>query len=212
MEWRDTNCPTPDPARFPQVSRKKKSGVGWMSRYLTIAHASGQMRHVKTIWEKPVTQHSSACRSRDTLGQLPKTFWCGCWLQPTQPRATFVPGRRGTLPLGQLSMPSGDPGKWESTTEQRRMACYRSPPFPVLLPAPNSWGSRVTLFAEMWSRFVRGRGGGRTGSPGQPAKAGERARTSPGFESLSDAMVGCHEYISDPQDALSLQHRREQHR
>lgn len=162
------------------------------------------MRHVKTIWEKSVTQHSNACRSRDTLGQLPKTFWCGCWPQPTLPRATFVPGRRGTLPLGQLSMPSGDPGKWESATEQRRMVCYRAPPFPVVLPAPNSWGSRGTLFAEMWSRIVRGRGGGRTGSPGQLAKAGERARTSPGFESLSDAMVGCHEYISDPHDALSL--------
>lgn len=88
------------------------------------------MRHVKTIWEKSVTQHSNACRSRDTLGQLPKTFWCGCWPQPTLPRATFVPGRRGTLPLGQLSMPSGDPGKWESATEQRRMVCYRAPPFP----------------------------------------------------------------------------------
>lgn len=40
-------------------------------------------------------------------------------------------------------------------------------------------------------------------------KAGERARTSPGFESLSDVMVGGHEYISDPQDALSIQQHRE---
>lgn len=35
-------------------------------------------------------------------------------------------------------------------------------------------------------------------------KAGERARTWPGFESLSDVMVGGHEDISDPQDALSI--------
>lgn len=82
-------------------------------------------------------------------------FWCGC-----------NPPARGRLrawapfPWGQLRVPSGDPGKCESATEQRRQS--KAPlPLPRAVPAPNSWGLRLTLFAEMWSRFVWGRGCGR---------------------------------------------------
>jgi len=167
--------------------------------------------------ENSVTQHSDACRIGDTLGQLPKAFWCGCWLQPTQPRATLCLGTVAPSPPGPIKHAVGRPRKMERCNGAKENGLLlSSPPFPVLLPPPIPGVHRSPSFAEMWSKIVWGRGGERTGSPGQLATAGERARTCPGFESLSDVMVGWHEYISDPHDALSdalsIQHRREQRR
>lgn len=111
-----------------------------------------------------MTQHFNACRSRDTLGQLPEAH-LGWLLAATHPaEGHFVPGHRGTVPLGQLSMSPGDPGKWEGATEQRRMVCYRFTPFPRPAPAPNSWGSRVTLFCGDVEQDLFG--GGRRGPGG----------------------------------------------
>lgn len=97
------------------------------------------------------------------------------------------------------------------------------PPPPPSSSRPQFLGIlRVTLFAEMWSRFVWGRGGGGGREWAHlPERLGLGKRAS-GLEPVQDSkacpdvMVGGHEDISDPQGALSIQHaatnREQQHR
>ena len=83
---------------------------------------------------------------------------------------------------GQLSMLSGDPGKWEGTTEQRRMACYRAPLSPSC-SRPQFLGFTGTLFCGDVEQICLGEGlRPEMGSPGQ---AGE-GRAS-GLEPVQDS-------------------------
>lgn len=159
----------------------------------------------------PASYNNNACRSRDTLGQVPKAegFWCGC-NPPTRGSTSCL----GTFPLGPIKYAVGRPrkmGKCNGAKEIDYALLTEPLLYPVLFPpAPKFLGFTADPFCGDVEQVCLGKGvGGRRWAHlnlrRMGEKAGERARTCPGFESLSDVMVGGHEYISDPQGALSIQ-------
>lgn len=163
--------------------------------------------HVKQYGKNSVTSSSmpviAATRSVNFRGHF--LVWLLAATHPAegQTLCAWAPWHRGTLTPGPIKHVVGrhrKMGKRNGAKENGLPCLLSSSPFPRPPPAPNSWGSRVTLFCGDVEQDLFG-GGGVGGVGGvvgvhstyrlawrQVGKAGERARTCPGFESLSDVI------------------------
>lgn len=226
MWSRETKQPIPRQTRPPQVQtrrcqKKKKSGVR-MSRYLAaigLDLPSGRPRaqmigcwHGKTIWENSMAQHLHVIMPLVAATRSVKfrraRFWCGC-NPPARGRLSCL----GAVPLGPIKGAVGRPRKMRKCNGAKE-AIESPPPPPPCCARPQIPGVYGLPFLRRCGADLFG--GGVAAGDGLTwtgwGRAGERARTCPGFESLSGVMVGGHEYISDPHDALSIQTHREQHK
>lgn len=111
----------------------------------------------------PASYNNNACRSRDTLGQVPKAegFWCGC--NPPTSRSTSC---LGTFPLGPIKYAVGRPrkmGKCNGAKEIDYALLTEPLLFPVFYPpAPNILGFTADPFCGDVEQVCYGEGvGGR---------------------------------------------------